>query len=158
MKRLLFELSTFLGSFADFFLAEQGRLKDYLLRKERGQLASTKAEQRFAHALKPAELKPRYDDSFVHFGDTVMLFNQATDGCLACDPQEALSEDSFAATTTWYTEPCSRNTFEVCQWTGKGDKKDAMFDFRDDVVHFGQKIQIRCAAALVPEQVDPNPI
>jgi ATP-dependent Clp protease ATP-binding subunit ClpB len=30
----------------------------------------------------------------------------------------------------------------VCQWTGKGDKKDAMFDFRDDVVHFGQKIQI----------------
>ena len=87
-----------------------------------------------------------------------MLFNQATDGCLACDPQEALSEDSFAATTTWYTEPCSRNTFEVCQWTGKGDKKDAMFDFRDDVVHFGQKIQIRCAAALVPEQVDPNPI
>ena len=158
MKRLLFELSTFLGSFADFFLAEQGRLKDYLLRKERGQLASTKAEQRFAHALKPAELKPRYDDSFVHFGDTVMLFNQATDGCLACDPQEALSEDSFAATTTWYTEPCSRHTFEVCQWTGKGDKKDAMFDFRDDVVHFGQKIQIRCAAALVPEQVDPNPI
>jgi hypothetical protein len=39
-----------------------------------------------------------------------MLFNQATDGCLACDPQESLGEDAFATTSTWYTEPCSRNT------------------------------------------------
>jgi len=141
-----------IGNWSEDMELEAGRLKDFLLKKERGQLASTKAEQRFSHALKPAELRPRYDDSFVHFGDTVMLFNQATDGCLACDPEEALSEESFAVTTTWYTEPCSRNTFEICQWTGKGDKKDAMFDFRDDVVHFGQKIQLRCSAALVPAQ------
>jgi hypothetical protein len=132
--------------------AMQGKLKDYLLRKQRGELASSKAEQRFAHALKPATLKPRNDDSFVHFGDTLMLFNQATDGCLACDPHETLPEDGFAVTSTWYTEPCSRNTFEICPWTGRGDKKDAMFDFKDDVVHFGQKIQIRCSGALVPEQ------
>lgn len=61
-------------------------------------------------------------------------------------------EDTFATTSTWYTEPCTRNTFEIQRWTGKGDKKDAMFDFNDDVVHFGQKVQIRCNSALVPHQ------
>lgn len=30
-----------------------------------------------------------------------MLFNQATDGCLACDPQEPLSDEAFATTSTW---------------------------------------------------------
>lgn len=52
----------------------------------------------------------RTNDGYVHFGDIVMLFNQSTDGCLACDPQETLSDETFATTSTWYTEPCSRNT------------------------------------------------
>ena len=81
-----------------------------------------------------------------------MLFNQATDGCLACDPQEGLSDESFAATSTWYTEPCARNTFVMKRWEGRGDKKDAMFDFKDDVVHFGQKIQLMCNPVLLNGQ------
>lgn len=111
-------------------------LKDYLLKKDRGQLKCTQAEIRFAHALQPANLAPRVDDGYVHFGDLVMLFNQATDGCLACDPQETLSDETFATTSTWYTEPCSRNSFEIQKWTGRGDKKDAMFEFTDDIVRF----------------------
>jgi len=115
----------------------QAMLKDYLLKKDRGQLKCTQAEQRFAHALQPANLAPRQDDGYVHFGDLVMLFNQATDGCVACDPQETLSDETFATTATWYTEPCSRNTFEIQKWTGRGDKKDAMFDYQDDIVSPG---------------------
>jgi hypothetical protein len=115
--------------------------------------AAPQAEERFAHALAPVALQPRANDGYVHFGDAVMLFNQATDGCLACDPQEPLSDETFATSSTWYTEPCARNTFEVARYEGRGDKKDAMFDFSgDDVVHFGQKIQIRCRAQLLPEQ------
>ena len=91
-------------------------------------------------------------DGYVHFGDTLMLFNQATDGCLACDPQEALSDETFATTSTWYTEPCARNTFVMKRWEGRGDKKDAMFDFKDDVVHFGQKIQLMCNPTLLGGQ------
>ena len=127
-------------------------MKDFLLKKQRGGLASTKAEIRFSHALQPIVLKPKNNESYVHFGDIIMLFNQATDGCLACDPHETLTDDNFATTSTWYTEPCARNTFEICRWKGKGDKKDAMFDFKDDIVHFGQKIQFRCNSALVAEQ------
>jgi hypothetical protein len=89
---------------------------------------------------------------YVHFGDIVMLFNQATDGCLACDPQETLSDETFATTSTWYTEPCARNTFVMRRWEGRGDKKDAMFDFKDDVVHFGQKIQLVCNPVLIRGQ------
>lgn len=37
----------------------QAMLKDYLLKKERGQLKCTQAEQRFAHTLQPTELNPR---------------------------------------------------------------------------------------------------
>jgi hypothetical protein len=141
-----------IGNWSEDMELEAAMLKDYLLKKDRGQLKCTQAEQRFAHALQPANLAPRQDDGYVHFGDLVMLFNQATDGCVACDPQETLSDETFATTATWYTEPCSRNTFEIQKWTGRGDKKDAMFDYQDDIVHFGQKIQIRCSSALVPHQ------
>jgi hypothetical protein len=37
----------------------QAMLKDYLLKKERGQLKCTQAEQRFAHALRPTALAPK---------------------------------------------------------------------------------------------------
>ena len=38
------------------------------------------AEERFAHALQTMELSPTNTDGYVHFGDLLMLFNQATDG------------------------------------------------------------------------------
>uniref|UniRef100_A0A7S0ERT5 Uncharacterized protein n=2 Tax=Hanusia phi TaxID=3032 RepID=A0A7S0ERT5_9CRYP len=133
-----------IGNWSEDMELEAARLKNFLLKKDRGELKSTQAEQRFAHALQPVELKPKTNDGYVHFGDIMMLFNQATDGCLACDPQESLSDESFATTSTWYTEPCARNTFEIKRWEGRGDKKDAMFDFQDDIVHFGQKVQIKC--------------
>ena len=110
------------------------------------------AEERFAHALQTVPLDAKSNDGYVHFGDTLMLFNQATDGCLACDPQESLSEETFATTSTWYTEPCARNTFVMKRWEGRGDKKDAMFDFKDDVVHFGQKIQLMVNPTLLGGQ------
>jgi hypothetical protein len=115
-------------------------------------LGFLQAEERFAHALQTVGLDAKSNDGYVHFGDTLMLFNQATDGCLACDPQEALSEETFATTSTWYTEPCARNTFVMKRWEGRGDKKDAMFDFKDDVVHFGQKIQLMVNPALLGGQ------
>ena len=115
-------------------------------------LPAEQAEERFAHALQTAGLNPKTNDGYVHFGDTLMLFNQATDGCLACDPQESLSDETFATTSTWYTEPCARNTFMMRRWEGRGDKKDAMFDFKDDVVHFGQKIQLMCNPVLLGGQ------
>ena len=110
------------------------------------------AEERFAHALQTMALSPTNTDGYVHFGDLLMLFNQATDGSLACDPQEKMSDDTFATTSTWYTEPCARNTFVIKRWEGRGDKKDAMFDFQDDIVHFGQKIQFMCNPVLVGGQ------
>jgi len=137
-----------IGNWSEDLELDAAKLKSYLMKKERGELKCTQAEDRFAHALQPAMLQPKANDGYVHFGDVVMLFNQATDGCLACDPQEPLTEDTFATTSTWYTEPCSRNTFHIQRWEGRGDKKDAMFDFRDDVVHFGQKILLKVNPAL----------
>jgi len=141
-----------IGNWSEDMELEAAKLKNYLMKKERGMLQCSQAEERFAHALQTVALEPTNNDGYVHFGDTLMLFNQATDGCLACDPQEALSDETFASTSTWYTEPCARNTFVMKRWTGRGDKKDAMFDFKDDVVHFGQKIQLMCNPQLVGGQ------
>jgi hypothetical protein len=141
-----------IGNWSEDMELEAAKLKDYLMKKQRGLLKCSQAEERFAHALQTVGLDAKSNDGYVHFGDTLMLFNQATDGCLACDPQEALSEETFATTSTWYTEPCARNTFVMKRWEGRGDKKDAMFDFKDDVVHFGQKIQLMVNPALLGGQ------
>jgi len=141
-----------IGNWSEDMELEAAKLKTYLLKKDRGALKCSQAEERFAHALQTMELSPTNTDGYVHFGDLLMLFNQATDGSLACDPQEKMSDDTFATTSTWYTEPCARNTFVIKRWEGRGDKKDAMFDFRDDIVHFGQKIQFVCNPVLVGGQ------
>lgn len=141
-----------IGNWSEDMELEAAKLKEFLMKKERGMLKCSQAEERFAHALQSIALEPKSNDGYVHFGDIVMLFNQATDGCLACDPQETLSDETFATTSTWYTEPCARNTFVMRRWEGRGDKKDAMFDFKDDVVHFGQKIQLMCNPVLIRGQ------
>ena len=58
-----------------------------MARKDRGELKCTKAEARFARALAGVDLRGR-GDGLVHFGDSVMLMNQATNGCVAVDMEE----------------------------------------------------------------------
>lgn len=80
-----------------------------------------------------------------------MVFNQATDGCLACDIAEKVGEENFSAQTTWYTEPCARTTFEICRYEGRGDKRDAIFTYDDDILHFSQKFRLRCHVQLTEQ-------
>jgi len=141
-----------LGNWSEDLELEDARLKDYLLKKERGQLKCTQQEQRFAHVLQSTVLFSARNDGLVHFGDIVMLFNQATDGCLACDLQDKSTPTNFAAQTTWYTEPCARTTFEIVRYEGRGDKRDAVFEFEDDVLHFAQKFRLRAHTVLTGEQ------
>jgi len=140
------------GNWSEDVELETARLKDFLARKDRGELKCTKAEARFARALAGVDLRGR-GDGLVHFGDSVMLMNQTTNGCIAVDMEEQLAgiETSFAATTTWYTEPCARNTFEVVPYTGRGDAKDALWEHEDDALHYGQKFMLRCHGSLSDE-------
>jgi len=137
-----------IGNWSEDVEQENSRLQDYLYKKDRGLLKCTQAEQRFSRALAPVELKGS-SDGMVHFGEDVMLFNQKTDGCIACDLEEQVSGGypAWTATTTWYTEPCNRTTFRIVPYHGPGDKKDNLFVYADNCLHFGQKFML---------QVNPN--
>jgi hypothetical protein len=141
------------GNWSEDLELEQVKLQDFLFKKENGLLKCTQQEQRFAHALQETAVYSKHDDGYVHFGDIVMVFNQATDGCLSSDLDEKLTDETFAAQTTWYTEPCARTTFEIVRYEGKGDKRDAIFDYGDDILHFSQKFRLRCHATLTERDI-----
>ena len=96
MRFEVFSCSIFV---VDREILAQSRLKNFLAKKEKGMLATTAAEAKFARALQPVsrflffwflidylsvvffsltqiELRPLSNDGFVHFGDTAMIFNQ----------------------------------------------------------------------------------
>eukprot|EP00741_Cyanophora_paradoxa_P023406 tig00021582_g22612.t1 len=125
------------GNWSEDMELAQAKLKDYLMRKERGELAISAAEARFAHALQPVELSAAPEDGYLRYGAVVMLYNFHTQAHLATDINDKLPSDGqtdlFAATTTLYNQPCARNSFAVLP------AKDGKVG---DVVRYGQKVQI----------------
>jgi hypothetical protein len=148
--------------------ALQLKLKNFIHKKERGTLATTIAEQKFARTLQsviaaaingcvmalhvrmqvPLESVTR--DGYVHFGDVGMLFNQKTDGCLAHDIEDKLvaPELAFAVSSTWYTEACARTTFYIERYDDPKDFHNRVYPHQDNVLHYGQRFRLRVHPAL----------
>jgi hypothetical protein len=113
------------------------RMKEYLQRKENGQLLVHKVQQHLNASLSEVPLSPS-PDNFVHIGDHLMLYSVATEGVLSCDPSDKISssDPGFAVTTSTLTQAhVARNVF-VLEGYGKGVRNG-------DVLKLGQPFRIR---------------
>merc|ERR1712118_325865 len=121
-----------IGNWNEDIELEEIRLKDYLKKKEQGNLVVLEKQAKLERSLQPAELsKP--DDGLLHFGMTAMVYNHQSEGFLAGNP-------------------CVRNVFTI--------ERSSMDDgFDDDTLHYGQNFRLVLSQLLeFPVYLHSEPI
>eukprot|EP00899_Mesostigma_viride_P029443 jgi/Mesvir1/9684/Mv12165-RA.1 len=137
--------TTRVGNWNEGLENEEAALKDYIQRKERGELKLDKFQERMAIAKRPVELTTPVADGYVHFGSVVQLKSFHTGGVLAVDVGDkdprATHHLSCAATVTKEIEPVARTTFILAKYKAPKTAKLEPF-YPDDLVHYGQKVRL----------------
>lgn len=120
------------GNWNEDTCLEEDMVKDFLDKKDKGELLIQKASQLRSTILKPTELSVTVD-GFVHFGDQVVIMNEAADDQVRTQPgveprqanalsvnmsetkmHEAMKfEGTCSASSSRTTNPCVRNTFVI---------------------------------------------
>jgi len=126
-----------IGNWSEDLELEEIKLKDYLKKKEQGNLIVNSKQKQLEECLMKADLSPT-DDGYLHFGNKVMLFNHQAKGFMACNPHDSTQKvaDAYALTTGPNGNSCVRNVFELV----RADENDG---FDDDVIHYGQTFRCR---------------
>eukprot|EP00002_Diphylleia_rotans_P040572 TRINITY_DN9654_c0_g1_i1.p1 TRINITY_DN9654_c0_g1~~TRINITY_DN9654_c0_g1_i1.p1 ORF type:complete len:205 (+),score=48.64 TRINITY_DN9654_c0_g1_i1:57-671(+) len=103
-------------------------IRNYLEKKERGQLETVK-KSLHKSLLNPTKLEPNHSDNYVRYDETVLILNQASEGCLATnilDPCPAPLKDMYNVTTTsLHMFPCVRNCWRLKR-RGAGSNSDVL--------------------------------
>lgn len=125
-----------IGNWSEDIELEEIKLKDYLKKKERGQLVVLEKQAKLERSLQPSELSVP-SDGVLQFGMTAMLFNHQCEGFLAGNANEQIPKTNFAIATTAgpNSNPCVRNVFTI-ERAGLDDGHD------DEVVHYGQLFRL----------------
>jgi len=142
---------TRLGNWSEEQELEETKLKDFLKRKEEGNLYSTKLQQKLDKSLLKVSLTYS-KDGLVHFGDHIMLLNKETDGFLVTDIYDPITghDEAYNASTAKNVSPCARSVFLLKKYTKEKDL------FQDDIVRYGQKIQIQSNPLLYNKELYLN--
>lgn len=126
-----------LGNWSEDMELEEIKLKDYLKRKETGNLMVTAKQRQLEESLQSAEVTPS-PDGLLHFGQAVMLLNHQSRAFMSANPFEAVpkSAEAFMLTSSTNGNACVRNVFVL----ERADERDG---FDDDVIHYGQCFRCR---------------
>jgi len=139
---------TRLGNWSEELELEETKVKDFLRNKASGTLPSTQLQQKIDRSLLRASLTFS-KDGLVHFGDHLMLLNKETDGFLVADVYDQIkgSDEGYNTFTAKNAFPCARSVFVIKKYTKEKDL------FQDDVVHYGQKVQIQVNPLLFKKEL-----
>mmetsp|Transcript_121512 Transcript_121512/g.389088 ORF Transcript_121512/g.389088 Transcript_121512/m.389088 type:complete len:290 (-) Transcript_121512:151-1020(-) len=131
-----FHHRTKIGNWSEDQELEEIRLKDYLAKKESGQLFVTAKQRQLEEALVPERLSET-PDGVLRFGQTVMLLSQQSKGYLSINPYDQVAKDypAFMLTTSLNDQPAVRNSFII-------ERCDENDGFDDDVVHYAQLFRV----------------
>ena len=139
-----FQHGTRIGNWVEDREQEEIKLKDYMSKKEKGQLCVNNTEAKFAKSLK--RVPQTYSESGqLKIGDHIMLLNKQNNGFLVMDLGEKITslDEAYGVTTTnKEIGPCARSVFVIA----KADPND---ENKDDLLHFGQKIRILSNPAIL---------
>lgn len=123
------------------------RMKEYLHRKEKGQLLVHTVQQHLNRSLQEVGLTYS-KDGYIHVGDHIMLYSVQTEGVLSVDCSDKLSssDEGYACTTSTLTQAhVARNVFVI---EGYGNNIR-----HGDVLKLGQPFRLRINPALLTEGV-----
>eukprot|EP00164_Ancoracysta_twista_P004453 GFYU01006007.1.p1 GENE.GFYU01006007.1~~GFYU01006007.1.p1 ORF type:complete len:406 (-),score=144.66 GFYU01006007.1:561-1778(-) len=118
-----------IGNWSEDWSLQDTRIQQFQLRKTRGLLHSTAAEEKLAHDLQPVHLTPLHGDQALRFGDSVMVYNVATEGVLATDldDRQKSEEELYAVTTTPTLNPCARTVFKIARVAGQEETEQLLY-------------------------------
>jgi hypothetical protein len=132
-----------IGNWNEDLELEETQLKDYFLKKQKGELLVDKAIKR--NELTLQSVPHSYNrDGFVRFGDTVMMQCGANDGMMANNLWDPLPYEieAFSVTTSSLASPVARNTWVISRVPG-----DSNID-GDDILRYGQRFMFACNPSL----------
>jgi len=129
-------------------------LKDFLGRKERGELKLDAYNRKLARGLQPVELSKQGGDGLLRFGDTVMLKSLAGDALACCaddaDPRPGIN--ACGASLSPLADPVTRTTFQIVRVEVRAGTLESTIRYDDaDTVHYGQKFRLMANPACQPE-------
>ncbi|EDO26000.1 predicted protein, partial [Nematostella vectensis] len=99
----------------------QDKLKDFLDKKEKGELLIQKASNLLGNILKKTELSVSHD-GYLHFGDIVCVYNPASEVLLTANMSESKMRDAQSLggpcdiSASKSLQPCVRNTFMIVRF------------------------------------------
>jgi hypothetical protein len=142
-----------IGNWNEDIELEEIRLKDYLKKKEQGNLVVLEKQAKLERSLQPSELSVP-EDGMLRFGMTAMVYNHQSEGFLAGNANEQIPKTNFAIATTSgpNSNPCVRNVFTI--------ERASMDDgFDDDKLHYGQNFRLVLSQLLeFPVYLHSEPI
>eukprot|EP00916_Digyalum_oweni_P021397 GHVL01035530.1.p1 GENE.GHVL01035530.1~~GHVL01035530.1.p1 ORF type:complete len:288 (-),score=58.13 GHVL01035530.1:396-1259(-) len=124
-----------LGNWSEDLVIEQDRLKDFLNKKEKGELQIDKSRTKRKICNKLCDVSYATDECYIQYGSYFMIAHDLCQGFLCVDPYDKIIKDetTFAVTVGKNPEPIARNVFLL-------EKAE---ETPDNILRFGQKIRIR---------------
>lgn len=110
--------SVLIGNWNEDICLQEDKLKDFLEKKESGELLIQKASNLLQNILKKVNLSVSHD-GYLHYGDTVCIFNPASETALSANMSESKMHDEKRlvgpcdVSASKMTDPCIRNTFVI---------------------------------------------
>lgn len=134
------------GNWSEDVELDQIRFKDFLKRREGGQLVVHQIQQKLQKSL--TQVGHSYSpDGRLRFGDRIMLVNKQTNGFLVTDMGDKIAGDQGVAVTasTNYNTPVARSVFILT----RSSNDDG---FPGDALHYGQPftLQVHSYLSLSP--------
>lgn len=134
-----------IGNWSEEQELQETQMKEYLHRKEHGQLLVHSVQQHLNQSLHEVDLSYSQDGN-VHFGDSVMMYSVKTEGVLSVDVSEKLAstETAYAVTTSTLTQAhVARNVFVI-------EPQESNVQV-GDVLKYGQPFRLRVHPSLKEE-------
>jgi len=99
-------------------------------------LKTEKANEKVSTAFLRVALTFRPDANSMHFGDSIMLKNNQTNGILVGNPSEKMvsTDEAYAVTAAVDVGACARSVFKII----KANPKDGL----DNTIRYGQDLHL----------------
>mmetsp|Transcript_19170 Transcript_19170/g.36701 ORF Transcript_19170/g.36701 Transcript_19170/m.36701 type:complete len:408 (-) Transcript_19170:219-1442(-) len=126
---------------------DEHQLKDYLFKKEHGQLRLDVLRYRMQRALAPIVLTKIADDGYLHFGDLCQVGSCVSGAVLSIDTEDTdprPGEHACAVSASQSLEPRVRNTFLLVKYIPPANPKGVLHapTYNDELVHYGQHLHL----------------
>lgn len=135
-----------IGNWSEDVELQQVRFKDFLKKRETGQLSVHQVQGKIAKSLVPVGHSFSADGK-LRFGDKIMLGNQKTRGLLAADVGDRVQSTGFACAVTSspsITGPVARAVFILTRVSDRDG-------FPGDYLHYGQEFTLVTHSRFFPD-------